>query len=272
MQNALFKTTIKALRYALTACMITLACSCITPSKLNYLQDRVGIKNYKPLDSTELFADYKVQEGDQLYIGLRSTYPEAVQPYMANNAGGVPAFNGALDESSSYTIYADSCIDYPYIGTIKVVGMTTSEISELMKEKLKDAVPNVYVDVRLANGYYTVLGSSGTTGSGVYPITEKKFNIFQALALSGDLSEMATRKHIHILRKINGRTTIRKFDIRSKDIINSEFYYIQPNDIIYVPTFNGQFFAVNSFTGMLGAITSTISFGILLYTYLNNGF
>jgi polysaccharide export outer membrane protein len=71
---------------------------------------------------------------------------------------------------------------------------------------------------------------------------------------------------VRIIRRSGDKSEVRTFDLRSKDIINSEFYYIRPNDIIYVPSFNGQFFGITSFTSLLSTITSTLSFGVLIYT------
>jgi len=247
----------------------TSVCSCVTPWKTNYLQKRPGVNTYTEMDSVELFAEYRLQPSDQLSIILSSTNKEAVTPYTngVNMAqfGMMPNFASDL---YTYTIYGDSCIDFPHLGSIKVVGLTTRETQDLLKEKLSSSIPDVEVTVKLVGSYFAIIGHS----NGIFPISEKRMNIFQALSVAGDLPNLASRKHIRILRRINGKTTVREFDVRSKDIINSEFYYIQPNDIIYVPSFSGQFFAVSSFTEVLSAITSTLSFGFLLYTYSTKGF
>lgn len=252
--------------------VIIATCSCVTPWKINYLQDRPGVSKYSEMDSAELYAEYRLRPCDKLFISVTSTNKDATDPYSGGI--GVTQMNmnqmgtGAVGDIYTYTIYGDSCIDFPYLGAVKVAGLTTREVRDLMKEKLKDAVPNVDVMVRLAGAHYAMIGHA----NGLFPITEKKLNIFQALSLAGDLPSLASRKHVRILRQIDGKTTVREFDVRSKDIINSEFYYIQPNDIIYVPSFSGQFFAVQSFTEVLAAITSTITFGVLVYKYSTKGF
>ena len=98
---------------------------------------------------------------------------------------------------------------------------------------------------------------------------KEKINIFQALALSGDLTTYADRKHIKIIRQTeNGETKIHNIDVRNKNIINSEFYYIQPNDVIYVPYLTEKSFGITHFTGILSTTLSTIS---LIATIINLG-
>ncbi len=59
------------------------------------------------------------------------------------------------------------------------------------------------------------------------------------------------------------------FDIRSKDIINSEFYYIQPNDVIYIQDVPEQFFSITSFGSALSTFFTTVSFGVLIYNIVD---
>lgn len=239
--------------------------SCVTNRKINYLQNPVvGVADYEEADSTLLHADYRLQIGDQVYIRITSPNEEASKIF--NSSDLAMTANGAyVDELYSYKIYADSCIDYPYIGTVKIAGLTTREAKNVISDLITEYVPDCDIDVRLTNSYYTFIGQSG---NGKYNIPEERINIFQALARTGDLNLSSNRKKIHILRKdpITNKTNIRTFDIRSKDIINSEFYYIQPNDIIYVPSFNGQFFGIQSFSNMLSTVTSSLSFAILIYS------
>jgi len=53
--------------------------------------------------------------------------------------------------------------------------------------------------------------------------------------------------------------------VRSVDIINSEFYYVEPNDVIYIQDMNEQFFSVTSFASLLSTVFATFSFGIFIY-------
>jgi len=91
------------------------------------------------------------------------------------------------------------------------------------------------------------------------------------LALAGDLGEFNSRKEIKLVREKEGVTTIKTFDARSKDIINSEYYYIEPNDIIYVRQIPGYSFGINHVTTVIGVTAATISFGVFIYSIVQTG-
>jgi polysaccharide export outer membrane protein len=87
----------------------------------------------------------------------------------------------------------------------------------------------------------------------------------------GDLGEFNSRKEIKLVREKEGVTTIKTFDARSKDIINSEFYYIEPNDIIYIRQIPGYSFGINHVTTVIGVTAATISFGVFIYSIVQTG-
>ena len=95
--------------------------------------------------------------------------------------------------------------------------------------------------------------------------------IFEALAVVGDLGEFNSRKEIKLVREKNGVTTIKTFDARSEDLVNSEFYYIEPNDIIYIRQIPGYSFGINHVTTVIGVTAATISFGVFIYSIVQTG-
>ena len=95
--------------------------------------------------------------------------------------------------------------------------------------------------------------------------------IFEALALAGDLGDFNSRKEVKLIREINGVTTIKTFDVRSEDIVNSEYYYVEPNDIIYIRYIPGYSFGINHVTTVIGVTASTISFGAFIYSIVQTG-
>ena len=100
---------------------------------------------------------------------------------------------------------------------------------------------------------------------------KEKMTIFEALAMAGDLGEFSDRSQIKLVREKDGVTTIKTFDVRSKDIINSEFYYIEPNDIIYIRQIPGKSFGINSAGTAVSVVASTISFGVFIYSLVQTG-
>jgi polysaccharide export outer membrane protein len=214
------------------------------------------------------YEDYRLLVGDELSIYVFSLESEANEIFNQGrntNSSGIGSIlsGGGGKSIYTYTIYADSCINYPVIGKVKIAGKTLREASVYMKEQLKgDFIVNDFtVKVSLVNNTFSLISEKG---SGKYAISTDRMNIFQAIATSQDLAEYADRAHVKIIRQTDKGTIVKEFDIRSKDILQSEFYYVRPNDVIYVQSFNGQFFRLGSFFTVLSTITSTITFVLFI--------
>jgi polysaccharide export outer membrane protein len=180
--------------------------------------------------------------------------------------------NGSYD-LYTYLIDDEGNIDFPTIGKIPVRGLTTREVKHKLEEELSTLLKEipgyrtVSVEVNIVNRSFSVIGAQ----SGRYMITKEKMTIFEALAMVGDLGEFNSRKEIKLVREKDGVTTIKTFDARSKDIVNSEFYYIEPNDIIYIRQIPGYSFGINSASTALGVTATTLSFGVLIYSIVQTG-
>jgi polysaccharide export outer membrane protein len=125
----------------------------------------------------------------------------------------------------------------------------------------------ISVEVNILQRTYSLIGVK----SGQFQIQKEKLTIFEALAQMGNLQTFSDRSRVKIIREIDGKTTIREFDLRSKDIINSEFYYVEPNDIIYVRELTGKAFGLTSASAVVGVVATTISFGVFVYTIVATG-
>jgi polysaccharide export outer membrane protein len=204
---------------------------------------------------------YKLRKGDQLIIKISTLDKDSKNLFSGGNP--YEGSGNSVPEIFAYKIFNDGKIDFPYIGGIKLAGLTTREAKDTIKVKLRTLIPDCDVDVRLTNAYFSVIGSAG---NGRYDIPKEKLNIFQALAISGDLRSFTDRRKIHLLRQDeNGKTHIYTLNVRNSDIINSPYYYIQPNDVIYAQNFSGQFFGIETFSNVLSAVASTFSLSYLIY-------
>lgn len=143
--------------------------------------------------------------------------------------------------------------------------MLEDELGKLLQEI--PGYTTISVEVNIVNRSFSIIGAQ----SGRYMITKEKMTIFEALAAAGDLKEFNSRKEIKLVREKNGVTTIKTFDARSKDIINSEYYYIEPNDIIYIRQMPGYSFGINSATTAVSVTAATISFGVFVYSIVQTG-
>ena len=238
--------------------------SCVTTRRTNYLQNpSVFIPSYPRADSV---VDYRLLVGDELSISVFSLEEEANTVFNQGIASNQIARVGNASERSifTYTVYEDGSIIYPIVGRVQVAGLTLREVSFLLKDKLRDQfiINDFSVKVSLVNNNFSIITDAG---SGKYSITRNNMTIFQAIASARDLAEFADRAHVKIIRKTQDGTIVKKFDIRSVEILDSEFYYVQPNDVIYVQSFDGQFFRLNSFATVLSTIMTTITFGLFVW-------
>ncbi len=231
-----------------------LLASCITNKDTRLLQKN-GLEY-----SAGSYEDYRLGVDDELYINVLSLNKEVSSLFSLQSNQ-----QGASQGVNSYRIYADSTVDIPYLGAVKVAGMTTREVEEVLEEKLKDYIKDDF-SVRVVNSQ-KVFYIFGDAGKGVYTIYKDRLNIYEAIALTGPMGLTADRKKMKLLRESPDGLKIYEFDIRSKGIVDSEYYYIHPNDILYLDRSKASFYKITSFTGLLGTITSTLSFILLVAQY-----
>ena len=248
--------------------------SCVTARKVNYMQE--PDKHIPAYADTLAFEDYELRIGDRLYVYVYSLDETIMKMY---NAGGTSAsqmrqqmgYGGGTYGSYdlyTYLIDEEGNIDFPTIGKQYVQGKTTREVKKQLEQELGTLLQElpgystVSVEVNIVNRSFSVIGAQ----SGRYTINKEKMTIFEALAMVGDLGEFNSRKEIKLVREKNGVTTIKTFDV-----INSEYYYIEPNDIIYIRQIPGYSFGVNHVTTVIGVTAATISFGVFVYSIVQTG-
>lgn len=267
MQKILFCNFMrKLLNYiVLSLCFGAILSSCITARNLNYMQKPGGgIQEY--VDSLS-FSDYKLKNGDYLYIRVYSIDENLTEilngsAVVGNNMQSIRRGESAASDLYTYLIDQQGNIDFPLSGKIRLAGKTVREASREIEKKLVKILSEYSVDIQIVKKYFSVIGEGN---SGRFPITKEKLTVFEALAMTGDLGQYSDRGKIQLIREIDGKTVIKSFDLRSIEIINSEFYYIEPNDILYVPTLRQQFFGITSLTGLFSFVLTTYSFGFWVY-------
>lgn len=242
--------------------------SCITARRVNYLQEPGhSIPSYP---NALPYEDYQLRVGDKLFVKVYSTHELTNQVFNSSATQNTNSFEGnnAYSDLYSYAIQTDGTIEFPMIGPVFMQGMTVREATRALEKAIEPLFLFSTVELRVLNRYFSVIGGGRT---GYYPIIREKINIFQALALAGDVGMYADRSKIRVIRETPEGTIIRKFDLRSRDIINSEFYYIEPNDIIYVQTMDEQFFSIHNLPGLFATGISTVSFSVMLYNLFFGG-
>lgn len=248
--------------------MLTVAfSSCITSKDTNLMQDIH--KDYGTIPPPD---EYRIIPGDVLQVVVyvyddeetANLYRSYTPRDVYNRAGDLDVHvwtgwsEGVTSEgtrdSPPIIVNADGTINFPYIGRVYVADLTLLEIRKLLTSRLKEISANASANVTLRNSFFSVIGESGARR---VDMKSNSMTIYQALATSGNISDYSVRSRVNIIRQTKDGSIVKTFDLRSKDIINTEFYYIQPNDVIYFPQSSSKFFgATTSFVGLFGLITS----------------
>ena len=257
----------------LIALLPLLMASCVTSRRVNLMQEP-GKNHIPQYADTVSYEDYELRIGDRLYIYVYSV-DERVDKMFNSSSGtiGVQMLQGGGGVGGSYDLYTylvqeDGCIDFPMVGRVPVRGMTTRGVKRVLEDELSSFIKSygdyqmMSVEVKIVRRSFSVISDRG---SGTFNIQKEKVTIFEALAMAGDIGDFGDRSKVRIVREKEGQTQVKEFDVRSEDIINSEFYYIEPNDVIYIQRIKGQSFGINSVTTSISVVATTLAFGGFVY-------
>jgi polysaccharide biosynthesis/export protein len=159
-------------------------------------------------------------------------------------------------------------LQFPVLGDIKVSGQTKSEVVALLKQKLKYAIKDPIINMRIVNFKVTVQGE--VTRPGSFAIASERVTLPEALSLAGDLTIFGKRNNIVLVREINNKKSFNRIDITKADFINSPFYYLSQNDLIYVEPNNAKsststgFFQTGSIWIAIASLVSSIVLTVVL--------
>ncbi|MFA5418674.1 MAG: polysaccharide biosynthesis/export family protein [Bacteroidales bacterium] len=233
--------------------------SCIPQKKMLYLQ----VKNESDTLATfnnERKIDYRVQPGDNLYIRV-VTLDEQTTLLLNPLSGGNSNYIGNSDASvylTSYNVNEGGFLDFPMTGEIFVKNLSIDEVKIILQEKLKVYLKEFVVIVKLVNYNITLLGEVARPGQ--YKVYQDNINLFEAVSMSGDLTDFANRNKVAIIRQNKTGSEVVYVDMTKRDILLSDYYYLKPNDIVYVQPVKGKQFTFAEFPYgvVFGLISSTI--------------
>ncbi|MBU3926809.1 MAG: polysaccharide biosynthesis/export family protein [Bacteroidetes bacterium] len=233
--------------------------SCIPQKKMLYLQVHDEADTLSSFNN-ERKIDYRVQPGDNLYIRVVSL-DEQTTLLLNPLSGGSSNYIGQSDASiylTSYTVSEDGNLDFPMTGEVFVKNMSIDEVKTSIQEKLRVYLKEFVVIVKLVNYNITLLGEVSRPGQ--YKVYQDNINLFEAVSMSGDLTDYANRNKIAIIRQNKTGSEVVYVDLTKRDILLSDYYYLKPNDIVYVQPVKGKQFTFAEFPYaiLFGFISSTI--------------
>jgi polysaccharide export outer membrane protein len=243
--------------------------SCIPNKQLVYIQQTEAA-----MDSTMVLQErqmpYRIQIHDILNIRVKALDQESVQIF---NPVGDQDLNADSEERAyfdGFSVDIHGNIRVPILGYINVLGYTTEELEKLIEKKLLEEqfkeTANLFVSVKLTGLRYTVNGEVGSPGSKT--LYQNKMNIFEAIANAGEIEVVGDREDVMIIRQYPQGQKVHHLNLLDAKVMQSPYYYIQPNDIIYVKPLKQKSWGIGvtgiqTFTTVLAAMTF-ISTTILL--------
>lgn len=215
---------------------LLLLLSCSTQQKYAYLEDA---PRDKALPVTQTYSS-RIFPGDQLYIYVYSQTPESVIPF--NEETNRTDYTARTKVSTlrkqfkprGHTVGTDGSLIFPILGTLQTSGITTEQLGHEIERRLKEGnyVTDPIVSVSLMNFRVTVIGE--VTVPQQLHADGNRMTILEAIARCGDVTMDGVRSNVIVIRTTDGTETVDSVDLTSRKLLESPYYYLQQNDIVYV--------------------------------------
>ena len=231
--------------------------------------------NFEQEVSQARYEGLRIQEGDVLEVVVTALDDLAVKPFNKTtmqrtgeegNAGG-----GMRLGNNEYQITSEGYMVFPVLGNIYCKGMTKQQLKAELDDRLKQYLTDPVVTIRHINFNISVLGDVASPGQKSCPT--EKLNILQALALAGDMRDSADRTRVKLIRysEESGKDITYSLDLSEAAIVNSPYYYLQQNDILYVEPDRNKQIAANTtnpnralFLQIMGVVIGLVTFVIAI--------
>lgn len=213
-----------AIKIILAALLLQFVASCVSRKEIVYFQNLP--EEIAQLDSVQ--SNFKIKPNDILSITVTAYDPSAVQPFnlVLESRGGV------LAQNQGYLTSADGYINFPVLGKVKAAGLSRAELAKYLTEEISQYILDPIVTINVLNFKVSILGAVNRPGT--YSVQGERLTLPEALSLAGDLSVYGKRDNILILRETNGKKDYAYLDMRDAKIMESDYFYLQQNDLVYI--------------------------------------
>jgi polysaccharide export outer membrane protein len=242
--------------------------SCIPVKDLVYLQKKDNSKNENPITMVES-KPYRLQTHDVISISIKASDPKFVAIFNPTASGSSSSQSESGLYFDGFTVDDHGNIRIPVLGEMNVMGFTLEEVrvsveKQLLADYFKDDA-SIFVVVKLAGFRYTINGEVGSTGTKT--LFQEKVNIMEAVANAGDINITGDRKSVTIIRQTPNGTEMKDLDLTNINVMNSPYYFLQPNDYVYVKPLKQKTWGTGS-TGIQSLSTIITLLSLLSTTYL----
>lgn len=239
-------------------CLLLFLISCAERKDVVYYQN---IDNLATPDKANTY-EIKIQPDDLLMIIVSADNPEIAMPFNLTSvsvaSGSTANYARTQETMQLYLVNAQGYIDFPVLGKLKISGLTRTEVLALLHQKIGAYIKNPIINLRITNFKFSIQGE--VTVPGTYTVASERITLIEAISMAKDLTIYGKRDNILIIREIDGVKSYNRVDVTKADFINSPFYYLAQNDVVYVEPIktkiNGA--AVGPNTGVLISISSLV--------------
>ncbi|MBN1116271.1 MAG: polysaccharide biosynthesis/export family protein [Bacteroidales bacterium] len=215
--------------------------SCVSQSKVKMIQEKTNKQMTTTFENSKAIT-YRLQSGDHLYIRVNSTDPKTSKvfqtdfPYLMNNT---------YQYLNTHVVDEFGYISFSFIEKLYVVGLTVPEVTAKLQQKLDEYFNDATAFVKMVNFQVGVLGEVNSPGN--FTIEQDLINIFQALGLAGGITSYSNVKEVKLVRQTQTGSEVHVLDLSDNQIISSPYYYLMPNDVIYIEPRGAKSFALEQF-------------------------
>ncbi|HTX87720.1 MAG TPA: polysaccharide biosynthesis/export family protein [Bacteroidales bacterium] len=242
--------------------LVSLLSSCVPQKKIKYLQKQ------QKQDSTTYYKakrgpNYRIQPSDVLYIKIYTMDEKTFQLFNRIGTSTSQQTSEADLYLNGYTVSDSGYVKLPILGSVFVRDLSLENVQRLLQNLVDEYLKETVVVVKMANYRITILGEVNKPGQ--YNVYQDRINLFEAVSLANDLTEFANRNKIAIIRKGPDGSQVHYVDMTSDKILNSEFFILQPNDIVYAAPLGIKRWGAATFPW--GLVFGAISTALLLINY-----
>jgi polysaccharide export outer membrane protein len=245
--------------------------SCIPVKDLWYLQDKNNSTEQNTVSAVES-KPYRLQVNDVLSVNIKAIDPKLVSIFNTTESASIGKSESAL-YFDGFTVDDHGNIRMPILGEINVIGYTLEEVRGIIEKKLLEeyfkSEANIFVTVKLAGFRYTINGEVGSTGTKT--LFQPHVNVLEAVANAGDITTVGNRKAVMIIRQTPTGVEMNEIDLTDVNVMKSPYYYLQPNDYIYVKPLRQKTWGTGQ-TGIqsIGTIITLLSLATTVYLIIKN--
>ncbi|REC69175.1 polysaccharide export protein [Epilithonimonas hispanica] len=257
----------KSLLYSLV--ILFLAFSCKPKNNMIYMSNN----NFQQEVSQARYTGLHIQEGDVLEVIVTAMDDLAVKPFNKTTIQqtGEEGSSGGMSMrlgNNEYQVTSEGYIIFPVLGNVYCKGMTKQQLKTEFDNRLKQYLTDPIVTIRHVNFNISVLGDVGAPGQKTS--STERLNVFQALALAGDMRDSADRTKVKLIRysEESGKDVTYSLDLSEASIVNSPYYYLQQNDILYVEPDRNKQIAANTTNPNRALLFQILGVAIGLVTFV----